>query len=53
VQWGEIKKVGKHPSYVLFTATTSAVSINLLEFDLASMQYFLKTSNFQLPSSGI
>lgn len=53
VQWSEVRKSGKHPSYVLITATATNVNVNLLEFDLGSMQYSLKVSAIQLPSSGI
>jgi len=42
--WGEIltDKNPKHPSYTLVTGNHTGVTINYLEFDISSMQYFLK-----------
>lgn len=51
--WGEMKKIGKHPLYTLITTNPGNVFINMLEFDLGSLQYQLKTSFVQLPSSGL
>jgi len=47
-----MKKVGKHPIYTIVTTNPGNIFINILEFDLGSLQYQLKTSPVQLPSSG-
>jgi len=47
-----MKKVGKHPIYTIVTTNPGNIFINVLEFDLGSLQYQLKTSPVQLPSSG-
>lgn len=47
------KNNSKYPSYYLITSIGTNLVINLLEFDVSSMQYTLKTSNFQLPSTGL
>jgi WD40 repeat protein len=53
--WGDIltDQNPKHPSYVLVTANQTNVYINSLEFDIGSMQYFLKQGNVQLPNTGL
>jgi len=51
--WGDVDTVPKHPSYTLITGTQTAVNINKLEFDISSMQYFLKTGVCQLPNTGL
>ena len=33
----------KHPTYCLVTGNHNSIFINKLEFDIASMQYYLKT----------
>ena len=43
----------KHPTYTLITGNSSQVTINKLEFDISSMQYFLSSSNCQLPNTGL
>ena len=55
VAWGDIMtdQNPKHPSYVLVTANQTNVFINTLEFDIASMQYFLKQGTVQLPNTGL
>lgn len=42
--WGDIlhDQNPKHPSYVLVSANQTNVFINMLEFDIGSMQYSLK-----------
>ena len=44
VSWGEIitDQNPKHPTYVLVTANQTNVYINHLEFDISSMQYYLR-----------
>ena len=34
----------KHPTYTLITGNSLQVTINKLEFDISSMQYFLSSS---------
>lgn len=51
--WSDVITDAKHPSYTLITANYNSMFINRLEFDIASMQYFLKTSTFQLPNTGL
>ena len=43
----------KHPGYVIVTMTRQQVSINQLDFDIASMQYYFKAGTCQLPSTGM
>ena len=42
--WGDILTHinPKHPAYVMVTGNQTNVNINTLEFDIASMQYYLK-----------
>lgn len=40
--WGDIDTNPKHPTYTLITGNQVSVSINKLEFDISSMQYFLR-----------
>jgi WD40 repeat protein len=44
VAWGDIltDQNPKHPAYVIVTANQTNVFINTFEFDLSSMQYYLK-----------
>lgn len=52
--WGDIQNAGsKHPSYIIVTASSSKVSINTLEYDISSMQYFLNEGSCQLPNTGL
>ena len=53
--WGEINTAvnPKHPSYCLVTGNQNSVIINSLEFDISSMQYFLKSGTCQLPNTGL
>jgi cilia- and flagella-associated protein 52 len=53
--WGDIQTDAnpKHPSYIIVTASTSSVNINTLEYDIASMQYFLNYGSCQLPNTGL
>ena len=53
--WGDIltDQNPKHPSYILVTANNTNVFINTLEFDISSMQYYLKQGNCQLPNTGL
>jgi len=55
MSWGDIltDKNPKHPSYVIVTANQNSVQINSLEFDIASMQYYLKPGSCQLPNTGL
>jgi len=48
-----VKKSGKHPVYTIVTTNPSNIFVNILEYDLGSLQYQLKTSYIQLPSSGL
>lgn len=53
--WGDIitDQNPKHPSYTLIQGNTTQVFINKLEFDISSMQYFLKQGTCQLPNTGL
>lgn len=53
--WGDIltDQNPKHPSYVLVTCNQTTVLINSLEFDISSMQYYLKQGPCQLPNTGL
>jgi len=44
LNWGDMltDQNPKHPSYVLVTANQTNVFINSLEFDISSMQYYVK-----------
>ena len=53
VIWKEIKKNSKYSSYYLITSIGTNILINTLDFDVASMQYQLKSFPIQLPSSGL
>lgn len=43
--WGDIVADGnpKHPSYTIVTGNSAGVNINKLQFDISSMQYYLKS----------
>ena len=43
--WGPLRTDinPKHPTYTLITGNQTQVNINMLEFDIASMQYNLQT----------
>jgi hypothetical protein len=45
IAWGDITTDAnpKHPTYSLITGNHNNIFINKLEFDISSMQYFLKT----------
>mmetsp|Transcript_22821 Transcript_22821/g.19831 ORF Transcript_22821/g.19831 Transcript_22821/m.19831 type:complete len:119 (-) Transcript_22821:1149-1505(-) len=43
----------KHPSYMLVYTNEHNIFICFLEFDIGTMQYALKGSSIQLPSSGL
>lgn len=53
--WGDIQTDmnPKHPSYIITTASSSSVNINTLEYDIASMQYYLNEGSCQLPNTGL
>ena len=53
--WGDIiSDVNpKHPTYTVISGSHQNVFINKLEFDISSMQYFLKASVCQLPNTGL
>lgn len=53
--WGDIITDAnpKHPSYVCVVGFNNQVNINTLEFDIASMQYFVKEGACQLPNTGL
>ena len=55
--WGEVipsrSKTQKHAAYQLQTAANSKVIKYLMEFDVHTMQFNMKQSLFQLPSSGL
>jgi WD40 repeat protein len=53
--WGDIltDKNPKHPSYTLVTGNHTGITINYLEFDISSMQYFLKGQPVALPNTGL
>ena len=53
--WGDIQTDinPKHPSYIIVTASSSSVNINTLEYDIASMQYYLNPGTCQLPNTGL
>lgn len=53
VIWKEIKRNSKYSSYNLITSIGTNIVINTLEFDVASMQYQLRSFPIQLPSSGL
>ncbi len=55
LSWGDIltDKNPKHPSYIIVTGFTSQVNINTLEYDISSLQYFLKEGSCQLPNTGL
>ena len=55
LKWGEMDTAvnPKHPTYTLVTANTNQVTINKLQFDISSMQYFLSSDNCQLPNTGL
>jgi WD40 repeat protein len=55
VAWGDIltDQNPKHPSYIIVTANQTNVFINSLEFDISSMQYYLKQGTCQLPNTGL
>ena len=55
LSWGDIINTGnpKFPSYIIVTANTKNVFINTLEFDISTMQYFLKQGFCQLPNTGL
>jgi hypothetical protein len=54
VTWGPIFSSGseKHPSYIFITSNGKDVFISTFEFEIASMQYFVKQGKCQLPSTG-
>lgn len=52
VTWAGIQG-GKHPTYTLITGNSLQVNLNVLEFDISSMQYSLKSRAFQLPNTGL
>ena len=43
----------KHPTYIFVTSNGREVFINTFEFDIGSMQYFLRQGKCQLPSTGL
>jgi len=47
LKWGELDTSvnPKHPTYTLVTGNANQVTINRLEFDISSMQYFLNSAN--------
>ena len=55
LKWGDLDTAvnPKHPTYTLITGNSLQVSINKLEFDISSMQYFLSTAPCQLPNTGL
>lgn len=55
LSWGDIltEKNPKHPSYIIVAGFQNHVNINTLEFDIASMQYFLKEGSCQFPNTGL
>ena len=55
LSWGDIltDKNPKHPSYIMVNGFGNHVNINTLEYDIATMQYFLKEGSCQLPSTGL
>lgn len=55
MSWGDIQVDAnpKHPSYIIVTASSSAVHINTLEYDIASMQYYLNEGSCQMPNTGL
>ena len=55
LSWGDMltDQNPKHPGYTLITGNHQAVMINRLDFDISSMQYFLKGSPVQLPNTGL
>ncbi|EAS05346.1 zinc carboxypeptidase family protein, putative (macronuclear) [Tetrahymena thermophila SB210] len=54
IQWGAPRKsANKYNSYILITANGPNLLINTLDFNVGSMQYTLKSTNCQLPSSGL
>jgi len=53
VAWGPVRKTGKHPSYTFITSNGHNIFVNYLEFNVGSMQYSLKGSSVQLPSTGL
>ena len=55
LKWGDCDTAvnPKHPTYTLVTGNSLQVTINKLEFDISSMQYFLSSSPCQLPNTGL
>ena len=55
LKWGDLNTSvnPKHPTYTLVTGNTNQVTINKLEFDISSMQYYLSSENCQLPNTGL
>ena len=53
--WGDMltDKNPKHPSYILVIGFHNQVKINTLDFDIGSMQYFVKEGQCQLPNTGL
>ena len=47
LKWGDLDtaKNPKHPTYTLITGNQNNVTINKLEFDISSMQYFLLSAH--------
>jgi len=47
------KSATKHSAYTLITAHATSLILNILDYNISSMQYTVSTSTFALPSSGL
>ena len=55
LKWGDLDTAvnPKHPTYTLVTGNAQQVTVNKLEFDISSMQYFVTSAPIQLPNTGL
>ena len=55
LKWGDLDNAinPKHPTYTLVTGNAQQVTVNKLEFDISSMQYYLSSAPIQLPNTGL